>query len=154
MSSGFHRLQREPEWGPVECRSLDFPMYGSAGVGVPTSMLSSRGQRRELTAAPGSVFMGHLFSSSSLQETAYHPRGSQTSLDHGKGMVMSSSEQEGPLLPPGLAVAVGYNQLLRGLCLILGIGQGSSEGPCLFRRGCAGSILESLPRLHEAMQSM
>lgn len=98
--------------------------------------------------------MGHLSSPSSLQETAYHPRGSQTSLDHGKGMVMSPSEQEVPLLLPGLAVAVGYNQLLRGLCLNSGTSQGSSEGQCLFRWGCAGSVLESLPSLHEAVQSM
>lgn len=93
-------------------------------------------------------------SSFSLQETAYHPRGSQASLDHGKGMVLSSSEQEVPLLPPGLAVAGRYKQLLGGLCLISGTRQGSSEGLGLFKWRYAGSVLERLPHTHEAVQSI
>lgn len=66
-------------------------------------------------------------SSSSLQEAADHPRGSQTSLDHGKGMGMNSSEQEVSLQPPELAVAVKYKRLLRGLCLISAVVRGPQE---------------------------
>lgn len=102
---------------------------------------------------PESILVGHLFPRPhfrkrlTIQEALRHPWITV------RGMVMSSSGQEIPLLPLGLAVAVRYNQLLRGRCLILGTGQGSSEGPCLFKRGHAGSVLECLPRLHEAVQS-
>lgn len=64
---------------------------------------------------------------------------------------MNASEQEVALLLPELAVAVKYKWLLRGLCLILGAGQGSSKGLCLFKWGCTGSVLEHLPRLLEAV---
>lgn len=64
---------------------------------------------------------------------------------------MNASEQEVPLLPPELAVAVKYEWLLRGLCLILGAGQGSSKGLRLFKWGYTGSVLEHLPRSLEAV---
>lgn len=54
------------------------------------------------TLLSASVLMNHCCFWSLLQETTHNPRGSQAPLDHGKGMVVSSSEQI-PVLSPGLA---------------------------------------------------
>lgn len=71
-------------------------------------------------------------SSSSLQEAADHPRGSQTSLDHGKGMGMNSSEQEVSLQPPRAGCGSQIQTAVKRPLLDLGSGQGSSRGLCLF----------------------